>query len=58
MHIKIRYWPRKYIVDNEGYVRYDHIGEGGYAETEKVIQSLLQERSTQLGLDNDLSELK
>jgi thiol-disulfide isomerase/thioredoxin len=46
-----RYWPRKYIVDNEGYIRYDHIGEGGYAETEKVIQSLLQERNAQLGLD-------
>ena len=55
MHIKIRYWPRKYIVDNEGYIRYDHIGEGGYAETEKVIQSLLQERNAQLGLDNGLS---
>jgi thiol-disulfide isomerase/thioredoxin len=45
-----RYWPRKYIVDNEGYIRYDHIGEGGYAETEKVIQSLLLERNAQLGL--------
>jgi thiol-disulfide isomerase/thioredoxin len=49
------YWPRKYIVDNEGYIRYDHIGEGGYSETEKVIQSLLQERDTQLGLDGDNS---
>ena len=47
-----QYWPRKYIVDNEGYIRYDHIGEGGYSEIEKVIQSLLQERSTQLGLDD------
>lgn len=45
-----QYWPRKYIVDNEGYVRYDHIGEGGYAETEKVIQSLLQERILNLVL--------
>jgi thiol-disulfide isomerase/thioredoxin len=45
-----RYWPRKYLVDNEGYIRYDHIGEGGYVETEKVIQSLLQERNAQLGL--------
>lgn len=49
-----RYWPRKYIVDNEGYIRYDHIGEGGYAETERVIQSLLQERYAQLGLDSGL----
>ena len=50
-----QYWPRKYIIDNEGYIRYDHIGEGGYAETEKVIQSLLQERSAQLDLDSNLS---
>jgi hypothetical protein len=40
-----RYWPRKYIIDSEGYIRYDHIGEGGYAETEKVIQTLLAERA-------------
>lgn len=45
-----RYWPRKYLVDNEGYIRYDHIGEGGYAETEKVIQSLLVERAAQTGI--------
>jgi thiol-disulfide isomerase/thioredoxin len=49
-----QYWPRKYIVDSGGYLRYDHIGEGGYAETEKVIQSLLQERSAQLSLDSSL----
>jgi DNA-binding transcriptional ArsR family regulator len=36
-----QYWPQKYIVDHEGYIRYDHIGEGGYSETEEVIQSLL-----------------
>ncbi len=45
-----RYWPRKYIADHEGYIRYDHIGEGGYAETEKIIQELLKERSAALGL--------
>lgn len=45
-----RYWPRIYLVDNEGYIRYDQIGEGGYAETEKVIQSLLQERAVQMGI--------
>ena len=39
------YWPRKYLIDTEGYIRYDHIGEGAYAETEKVIQSLLAERA-------------
>jgi hypothetical protein len=52
-----RYWPRKYIVDDEGYVRYDHIGEGGYAETEKVIQSLIYERSARMDLGNSLSSI-
>jgi thiol-disulfide isomerase/thioredoxin len=38
-----RYWPRKYLIDSEGYIRYDHIGEGGYEETELKIQKLLGE---------------
>ena len=46
-----RYWPRKYIADHEGYIRYDHIGEGAYEKTEKVIQQLLEERASQLGLN-------
>ena len=45
-----RYWPRKYIADHEGYIRYDHIGEGGYKETERVIQKLLEERNASLGV--------
>ena len=46
-----RYWPRKYIADHEGYIRYNHIGEGAYDETEKVIQQLLEERAIQLGFN-------
>jgi thiol-disulfide isomerase/thioredoxin len=46
-----RYWPRKYIADDEGYIRYDHIGEGAYDETEKIIQDLLKERAVRLGLN-------
>jgi len=38
-----QYWPRKYIIDKNGYIRYDHIGEGGYDETETQIQQLLAE---------------
>ncbi len=38
-----RYWPAKYIIDKEGYIRYTHFGEGAYDETEKVIQDLLKE---------------
>ncbi|MDH3678169.1 MAG: redoxin domain-containing protein [Nitrosopumilus sp.] len=45
-----RYWPRKYVADHEGYIRYDHIGEGAYQDTEKIIQQLLEERSSSLGL--------
>ena len=51
------YWPRKYIADHEGNLRYDHIGEGSYQETEKVIQQLLDERSLALGIEN-ISENK
>jgi thiol-disulfide isomerase/thioredoxin len=47
-----RYWPRKYLVDDEGYIRYDHIGEGAYQETEKVIQALLSERAAHMGIKN------
>jgi len=39
-----RYWPRKYLIDIDGFIRYDHIGEGAYENTEAVIQALLQEK--------------
>ena len=38
-----RYWPAKYVIDKEGYIRYHHFGEGAYNESEKVIQELLKE---------------
>ena len=44
------YWPRKYIADHEGNLRYDHIGEGAYEETEKIIQQLLDERAQSMGI--------
>jgi thiol-disulfide isomerase/thioredoxin len=43
-----KYWPRKYLIDISGNIVYDHIGEGGYAETEMKIQELLKERATVL----------
>ena len=45
------YWPRKYIADHQGNLRYDHIGEGGYQETEKIIQQLLEERSKAMKIE-------
>lgn len=38
-----RYWPAKYFIDKEGYIRYSHFGEGAYDESEKIIQELLLE---------------
>ena len=52
-----RYWPRKYIADHEGYIRYDHIGEGAYEETEKVIQRLLKERADSMGMQIEPTQL-
>jgi thiol-disulfide isomerase/thioredoxin len=43
------YWPRDYLIDTQGYIRDDHIGEGGYNDTERAIQTLLAERAV---LDN------
>jgi len=52
---KNRFWPRKYLVDVDGYIVYDHIGEGAYEETEKVIQDLLKERMGRLDQQNDVN---
>jgi len=46
---KNRWWPRKYLIDIDGFIRYDHIGEGGYTETESVIQELLNEKMEREG---------
>ncbi len=40
---KTLYWPTMYLIDKTGRIRYVHIGEGGYAQTERAIQSLLAE---------------
>jgi thiol-disulfide isomerase/thioredoxin len=50
-----RYWPHKYIIDIDGFIVYDHIGEGGYEETEMKIQELLNERTRVLGMEDEIS---
>ncbi len=49
-----QYWPRKYLIDIDGYIVYDHIGEGGYEETEKKIKELLGERAEKLGMQSSV----
>lgn len=43
------YWPRKYLIDIDGFIVYDHIGEGGYEETEQRIVEALNEKNAVLG---------
>ena len=38
-----RFWPAKYLIDKDGYIRYTHFGEGAYVQTEEKIQQLLAE---------------
>jgi len=39
------YWPAHYFIDATGKIRYQHFGEGDYAESERWIQKLLKERN-------------
>jgi thiol-disulfide isomerase/thioredoxin len=38
---KNEYWPHLFLADRQGIIRYDHIGEGAYSETEAKIRQLL-----------------
>jgi hypothetical protein len=38
-----RFWPTRYLIDKQGNIRYQHIGEGAYEETEQFIQQLIAE---------------
>ncbi|MGA7923338.1 MAG: hypothetical protein WCA77_05120, partial [Thermoplasmata archaeon] len=38
-----RFWPSTFLVDARGNLRFYHVGEGRYPETEEMIQRLLSE---------------
>lgn len=40
------YWPRQTLIDSEGAVRYEHVGEGDYDEIEAKVVDLLNEAKT------------
>ena len=46
------------MIDKDGIIRYDHIGEGGYEETEKKIQELLKEAGHDVSRMNITEEKK
>jgi thiol-disulfide isomerase/thioredoxin len=37
-----QYWPHLFLADRKGILRYDHIGEGAYEQTEQKIRELLK----------------
>ena len=39
-----RYWPTRSLIDKNGRIRYKHIGEGAYDETEAAIIQLMAEQ--------------
>lgn len=61
-----QWWPAKYFINHRGELVARRIGEGGYEETEKLIQQLLREAgtlTTEMPLDpagtaTDFSQIK
>jgi thiol-disulfide isomerase/thioredoxin len=53
-----RYWPTKYLLDKDGYLRYGHFGEGGYHECEEAIQELLREIDPALALPEIMDPMR
>ena len=43
-----QFWPAKYLIDKDGFIRYTHFGEGAYAETELKIRQVLGETGSDL----------
>ena len=47
------YWPAFYFFDAQGQIRHHRFGEGGYEESEMILQQLLTEAQRD-GIDQDL----
>jgi thiol-disulfide isomerase/thioredoxin len=43
------YWPALYVADAQGDLRHHHFGEGGYRQSERIIQQLLAEAGSSIG---------
>ena len=48
-----RYWPALYFIDAQGHIRHHQFGEGGYEQSERVLQQLLTEAGAD-GIDSDV----
>ena len=52
-----QYWPAFYFVDAHGNIRHHQFGEGGYEESERVIQKLLVEAGS-VSVPTDLVDVE
>ena len=43
------YWPALYFIDKNGRIRHHHFGEGGYEQSERIIQQLLGDAGNATG---------
>jgi cytochrome c biogenesis protein CcdA/thiol-disulfide isomerase/thioredoxin len=50
-----RFWPAHYLIDQSGQVRQVHYGEGAYAQTEQLIQTLLESGDEGVTADTTIS---
>lgn len=50
-----RFWPHRYLIDIDGFIIKDWIGEGAYSETEQAIQQALKDRTSALGMPDKIS---
>jgi hypothetical protein len=51
-------WPALYLWDRRGVLRYHHFAEGGYQETERVIQALVREIDQEIELPQPMPPLR
>lgn len=42
----VQAWPTTFLLDKQGRIRWRHVGEGNYAEAERLIQELLEEKES------------
>jgi len=49
------YWPHVYLIDADGRIRYDRIGEGGGEEIEAAIRQMLTEAGATLPPPSDVT---
>ena len=40
---RVQAWPTWFVIDKQGRIRWQHVGEGAYDETEQIIKQLLAE---------------